>query len=95
MGVADSSCKTCCDSEPLLNDILKKVKDKTVLSYPEKTTKKGKKVIIRKEIPLVRIDVANKELLTQLQYSDIVFFEQVKIFFVKKGKLFKYDGYFG
>ena len=43
-------------------------KDKSTLSYPEKTTKKGgKKVIVRKEIPIVRIDVSNKELINGLK----------------------------
>ena len=63
LGVSDSTCKECCQSEQLLDDINNKLKDKASLSYPEKTTnKKGKKVIIRKEIPIVRIDLANKEL---------------------------------
>ena len=57
LGVSDSSCASCCESEPLLNDVQSKVKDKTVLSYPMKVTKKdGKKVINRKEIPVIRID---------------------------------------
>ena len=68
LGVSDSACNRCCDSEPLLSDIYKKAKDKSVISYPDKVKKKGgKKVIVRKEIPVVRLDVANKELMADFQ----------------------------
>ena len=72
------------------------MKDKAHASYPEKTTKKdGKKVIVRKEIPIVRIDTANKELIEDLRAADVSFAGQVMVHFVKKGKLYKYDGYLG
>ena len=75
MGVSDSACATCCESEPLLHDIHGKVKDKSVLSYPMKTTKKdGKKVIIRKEIPMLRVDTANQALIASLHVDGITFY---------------------
>ena len=64
LGVGDSSCKLCCHSEPVLNDLLEKVKDKNLLSYPHKD-KKTKK-LTRKEIKIARIDVANKEFIGEL-----------------------------
>ena len=39
VGAADSSCKACCDSEPLLRDLELMVKEKSVLSFPEKHKK--------------------------------------------------------
>ena len=75
LGVSDSTCASCCESEPLLNDIYHKVKDKSVLSYPMKTTKKdGKKVIVRKEIPMVRVDTTNQALITALHADGITFY---------------------
>lgn len=34
VGAADSSCVKCCDSEPLLRDLVNYIKDKAVFSYP-------------------------------------------------------------
>lgn len=48
VAAADSSCAKCCDSEPLLNDLLSFIKDKAVFSYPEKNKKQKK--IVRREI---------------------------------------------
>ena len=58
VGAADSTCDKCCDSEGLLQDLQHAVKDKKLLSYPEKNSKKKK--IVRKEIRIARVDLANK-----------------------------------
>ena len=96
LGVSDSTCASCCESEPLLHDIHGKVKDKSVLSYPMKTTKKdGKKVIVRKEIPMLRVDAANQALIAALHADGITFYRQTSVHFIKKGQLYEYDGFFG
>ena len=59
LGVGDSACKRCCTSEPVLNDLLGKVKDKSLMSYPHKDKKT--KRLTRKEIQIARLDVSNKE----------------------------------
>ena len=39
LGVSDSTCETCCDSEPLLLDIFMKARNKAVISYPDNLSK--------------------------------------------------------
>ena len=48
VGAADSKCRQCCNSEPLLRDLQDAIKDKSIFSYPEKNKKQKK--IVRKEI---------------------------------------------
>ena len=59
MGLSDSSCSKCCNTEPILEQILAMVKDKAILSYPE--VNKKKKKIVRKEIKVARIDTSETE----------------------------------
>ncbi len=71
VGAADSSCASCCQSEPILRDLEKVVKDKAFFSYPEKHKKQKK--IIRKEIGIARIDLANKKMTEALAAIHIWF----------------------
>jgi hypothetical protein len=65
LGVGDSTCKMCCESEPVLNDLLGKIKDKSLMAYPVKD-KKTKK-IRRQEVQIARIDVSNKDFMEKLK----------------------------
>ena len=91
LGVGDSACKMCCESEPVLNDLLSKTKGKNLLSYPVKD-KKSKK-IKRNEIPIARIDVANKAFIEKLKSMNILFGQQTMIFGVKNGEPYKWDAH--
>ena len=92
VGAADSSCTKCCDSEPLLRDLLSFIKDKAVFSYPEKNKKQKK--IVRREIKLVRIDLNNKELTEKLAKDHIWFPMGTTIYISINGRYLKYDGMF-
>ena len=58
LGVAESDCKKCCDSEKFLVKLLQKTESKE-FTYPVKDTKK--KQLIRKEIPVTRFDIRDKQ----------------------------------
>ena len=92
VAAADSTCKSCCDSEPLLLQLEKAIKDKALFSYPEKHKKQKK--IVRKEIKLARVDLANKELVEVLAARGIWFPMGTTINIVKDGHHLKYDGMF-
>lgn len=92
MGAADSSCVKCCDSEPLLRDLLAFVKDKAVFSYPEKNKKQKK--IVRREIKVARVDLKNKELTEKLAKNHIWFPMGTTIYISIGGRYLKYDGMF-
>lgn len=64
LGVSESGCKKCCDSEKLLAKLLEKTESKE-FTYPVKDTKK--KQLIRKEIPVMRFDVKDKQGLEKLR----------------------------
>lgn len=91
VGGADSTCPGCCDSEPLLSDVLEVVKDKKKFSYPQKHKKQKK--IIRKEIKVARVDLNNKELTSKLGEFGIWFPMGTTVLLVRDGRTFKYDGY--
>ena len=91
VGGADSTCPGCCDSEPLLSDVLELVKDKKKFSYPQKHKKQKK--IIRKEIKVARVDLNNKELTSKLGEFGIWFPMGTTVLLVRDGRTFKYDGF--
>ena len=62
------------------------------MSYPHKD-KKTKK-LIRKEIPIARIDVSDKEFMDKLKQQGIVFTQTTIIFVVIEGQLHKWDANF-
>ena len=92
LGIGNSACKMCCNSEPVLSNLLEKLKGKNIMSYPYKD-KKSKK-IIRKEIPIARIDVKNKDFIEQLRFVNIIFSQDTMIFVVKEEVLHKWDAHF-
>jgi len=57
LGLTDSSCVKCCESEPLLAYLKEKTASRE-FTYPHKDPKKKK--IIRKEIPIVRVDLGDR-----------------------------------
>ena len=65
------------------------MKGKNELSYPHKD-KKTKK-IIRKEIPIARIDTSNKDFMEKLKQNNIAFSTATLIFIVVDGELQKWD----
>ena len=90
VGGADSTCEKCCDSEPLLKELEKAVKNKAIFSYPEKNKKQKK--IVRKEIKIARVDLNNKKLTEKLAAKGIWFPMGTTIYIVDNGRLVKYDG---
>ena len=66
LGATGSTCDICCTTEPILNDLQGFIKDKNVISYPEKNHKKKK--IVRKEIKIARIDLSNEHLIQDLPF---------------------------
>lgn len=66
LAATGSTCENCCTSEPILKDLQELIKDKNVISYPEKI--KRKKKIVRKEIKIARIDLANDVLVQNLPF---------------------------
>ena len=92
VGAADSTCEKCCDSEPLLLELQKVTKDKAIFSYPDVLKKKKK--IVRKEIAVARIDLANKVLTEKLAAQGIWFPMGTTIQIGVNGRLLKYDGMF-
>ena len=62
-------------------------------SYPEKHAKKKK--IVRKEIKIARIDLANKLLTEKLAAQGLWFPLGANIMLLKEGRMFKYDGPWG
>ena len=71
LGLTDSTCNKCCDTEPILNELQFLVKDKAVISYPE--VNKKKKKIVRKEIKIVRIDTSDTVFLDEMRAKGIGF----------------------
>ena len=59
------------------------------MSYPHKD-KKSKK-LIRKEIPIARMDTSNKDFMDKLKHYNIVFSQSTLIFVVVEGELHKWD----
>ena len=93
LGLADSTCAKCCDSEPILNQLQNFVKDKAVMSYPE--VNKKKKKVVRKEIKIVRIDTSDDAFLEQMRARGIGFPKGGStIAIIKNGQMHKYDGMF-
>lgn len=92
VGAADSTCSQCCDSEVLLQELSRSLKDKLLLSYPEKNTKKKK--IVRKEIQIARIDLANRDLIEKLASRNVWFPMGTTVQIGIDGRLIKYDGMF-
>jgi hypothetical protein len=93
VGGADSTCQTCCDSEPLLRDLLNTIKDKATFSYPEKNKKQKK--VVRREIKLVRVDLNDKDLVEKLAASSVFFPMGTTVYIAVKGRFIKYDGMYG
>jgi len=87
---ADSKCSGCCDSEPLLRDLEVFVKDKAVFSYAEKNKKQKK--IVRKEVKIVRVDLADKALVEKLAELGVWFPMGTTVLIVKEGRAFEYKG---
>lgn len=71
IGATEDGCEKCCETEPILAELQDALKDKARMSYPEKLPKKKK--IVRREIPIVRIDTANKSLVSALSKNYIHF----------------------
>lgn len=91
LGVVDSTDPKGCEIEPLLEEV-KELVDRKELTYPLKD-KKNKK-IIRKEIPIVRVDVNNREDLEKWRVNGGVVFHQVpRIYFSKESRIQPYEGY--
>ena len=91
MGLTDSTCAKCCETEPILEQILEKVKDKAILSYPE--VNKKKKKIVRKEIKVARIDTSDDKFVEEMLSSGTNLAKGgPSIVIVINGMFFKYDG---
>lgn len=90
VGAADSACATCCDSEPLLNDLRKAIESKTMLSFPEKNKKQKK--IVRREIGLARVDLSNKVLVEHLADKGVWFPMGTTVNIGSGGRMYRYDG---
>ena len=92
VSASDSKCELCCRAEPILRDLTPSLLGRHMLSYPEKN-KKTKK-IVRREIKIFRVDLANKKLVGSLTgEGSFIMGEQISI--VRDGRLYKYDGDWG
>jgi hypothetical protein len=88
LGVSDSTCKECCESEPMLRT-LQEMSVNGTISWVEEGRKKKKKKEKVHQIPVVRIDVANKkELNSYRELFDMKLKRSIpRIYLVKNGEL--------
>lgn len=89
LGVSDSSCEKCCESERLLGPLWEQFQEKK-LTYPKKDAKTKK--IVRAEIPIIRIDTANKSDMESFKDIGIGFSFVPQVYIVKDGVVRQYTG---
>lgn len=82
LGVSEGGCTKCCDSEKLLAKLLEKTESKE-FTWPVKDTKK--KQLIRKEIPVMRFDVKDKQGMQKLRELGLQIGNVPSVYFVRHG----------
>jgi hypothetical protein len=72
LGVTDSDCRTCCNSEEVLFELEQLSKDGT-LQWTKEKKKKGKTQVQRKPVPIVRIDTNDRAEVEAYRREGLVF----------------------